>query len=293
MSAQNLVIAEKPSVAKEISVVLGATEKREGFWEGGGYLVSWCIGHLLELVPPEGYDERYASWHYEDLPILPASWKYTANKSTSSQLKVLDALMKRADVDIVICATDAGREGELIFRSVYHYCKCKKPIKRLWISSMESSAIVEGFRKLKDGAEYDSLYHAANCRQRADWLVGMNFTRLFTTLYGQVLNVGRVQTPTLAMIVERAAEIAGFQKEAFYIPQIQCAGFTASGDKHKNQAETESIRAECDGQEAVIRRLEKKEKSVAPPKLYDLTTLQRECNPRHIEWANEILPAME
>lgn len=284
-----LVIAEKPSVAKEIAGVLGANQKQEGHWAGNGYLVSWCVGHLLELASPEGYDEKYLTWRYADLPIFPEKWKLVVNKNTVTQLKVLDALLKRADVDTVICATDAGREGELIFRHVYHHCRCKKPVKRLWINSMENSAIAEGFRKLKDGVEYEKLYQAAYCRQRADWLVGMNFTRLFTTLYGVTLNVGRVQTPTLAMIVERAAAIAGFQKEAFYIPEIQCGGFTASGEKHKSREEAERIQAACQGGNAVVAEVDKKEKSVAPPKLYDLTTLQREANRKHGYTASETL----
>jgi len=208
--SQKLVISEKPSVAKSIANVLGAKNRKDGSYEGNGYVVSWCVGHLLGLAEPQAYDEKYAKWRYEDLPIIPEKWQYTANKDTKKQLTILCDLMKRSDVDCIINACDAGREGELIFRLVYEYAKCKKPIKRLWISSMEESAISDGFRNFKDGREYDNLYHSALCRQQADWAVGMNCSRLFSILYDTTLRVGRVQTPTLAMIVEREDKISQF-----------------------------------------------------------------------------------
>ena len=202
-----LVIAEKPSVAQSIAKVIGAEKREDGYLEGNGYLVSWCVGHLVELASPESYDERYEKWRYEDLPILPKDWNYQIADATRKQFGILKKLMERDDVTGLVEATDAGREGELIFRLVYHQAKCKKPFERLWISSMEDQAISDGFSNLKDGKEYDDLYTAALCRERADWIVGMNATRLISTLYGQTLNVGRVMTPTLAMIVEREAEI--------------------------------------------------------------------------------------
>ena len=201
-----LVICEKPSVAKSISDVLGAKSRKDGYYEGGGYAASWCVGHLLGLAEPQAYDEKYAKWRYEDLPIIPAEWQYVANKDTKKQLKTLCDLMKRSDVDTVINACDAGREGELIFRLVYEYAKCKKPLKRLWISSMEESAIADGFRNLKDGKDYDNLYHSAMYRQQADWAVGMNCSRLFSVLYDTALRVGRVQTPTLTEVDEDLIE---------------------------------------------------------------------------------------
>ena len=202
-----LVIAEKPSVAQSIAKVIGAEKREDGYLEGNGYLVSWCVGHLVELASPESYDERYEKWRYEDLPILPKDWNYQVADATRKRFGILKKLMERDDVTGLVEATDAGREGELIFRLVYHQAKCKKPFERLWISSMEDQAISDGFSNLKDGKEYDDLYTAALCRERADWIVGMNATRLISTLYGQTLNVGRVMTPTLAMIVEREAEI--------------------------------------------------------------------------------------
>ena len=206
-----LVIAEKPSVAQSIAKVIGATERKDGYMEGNGYLVSWCVGHLIELAQPQTYDEKYEKWRYEDLPILPTDWKYQITAATKKQYGILKELMNRSDVESIVEATDAGREGELIFRLVYNMCKCSKDFERLWISSMEDSAIVEGFQNLKKGSDYDSLYEAAICRERADWIVGMNATRLFSTLYHQTLNVGRVMTPTLAMLVTRETEISEFK----------------------------------------------------------------------------------
>ena len=274
----SLVIAEKPSVAKAISEVLGAKSRRDGSYEGNSFIVSWCVGHLLGLAEPQIYDEKYSKWRYEDLPIAPAEWKYTAAASTKKQLKILVDLIKRSDVGTIINACDSGREGELIFRLVYNHAKCTKPIKRLWISSMEESAISEGFRNLKNGTDYDRLYHSAMCRQQADWLVGMNYSRLFSVLYNAQLRVGRVQTPTLAMIVEREQKISGFVKESFYVVGVSDGNFTAEREKVKDKATAEAIKNNCDGKTAVVKSVQRQEKSVSAPKLYDLTTLQREAN---------------
>lgn len=273
-----LVIAEKPSVAMSLAAVLGANEKKDGYLEGNGYLVSWCVGHLLELAQPEAYGERYAKWRYADLPILPETWKYEVPNDKKKQLDLLCRLMKDSRVDSVVCATDAGREGELIFRLVYQYAKCKKPIERLWISSMEDAAIRDGFEHLHPGSDYDNLFNAAVCRAGADWLVGINATRLFSVLYGATLNVGRVMSPTLALLVQREAQIKDFKSKAFYVPEITCGGFTASGEKLEHQKEAEAIRISCEGQTATVLSVEKQTKTVQPPRLYDLTTLQRECN---------------
>lgn len=273
-----LVIAEKPSVAMSLAAVLGANEKKDGYMEGNGYLVSWCVGHLLELAQPEAYGEQYAKWRYGDLPILPGVWKYEVPKDKKKQLDLLCRLMKDSRVDSVVCATDAGREGELIFRLVYEYAGCKKPMERLWISSMEDAAIRDGFANLRPGSDYKNLYHAAVCRAGADWLIGMNATRLFSVLYGVTLNVGRVMSPTLALLVQREAEIRAFESKPFYVPEITCGGFTASYEKLADKAEAEHIRSVCDGQTASVLSVEKQVKTVQPPKLYDLTTLQRECN---------------
>lgn len=274
----NLVIAEKPSVAMNIAAVIGAASKKDGYMEGGGYLVSWCVGHLIELAAADVYDEKYAKWSYNDLPILPTRWQYAISKGKEKQLKILRDLMHRGDVDTVVCATDAGREGELIFRLVYEHSKCKKSIKRLWISSMEESAIAEGFQKLKSGSDYELLYQSALCRSRADWIVGINATRLFSVLYGQTLNVGRVMSPTLAMLVEREANISAFKPESFYTVQLDCGILTLSGEKLKNKNEAETLCKACDGQSITIEKVDSKEKTEKPPKLYDLTTLQREAN---------------
>ena len=273
-----LVIAEKPSVAMSLAAVLGANEKKDGYLEGNGYLVSWCVGHLLELAQPEAYKEQYAKWRYADLPILPTAWKYEVPKDKKKQLDLLCRLMKDSRVDSVVCATDAGREGELIFRLVYQYAKCKKPMERLWISSMEDAAIRGGFEHLRPGSSYDNLFDAALCRAGADWLVGINATRLFSVLYGVTLNVGRVMSPTLALLVQREAQIRNFKSKSFYVPEITCSGFTASGERQEEQEKAETIRLSCDGQPATVRSVEKQTKTVQPPRLYDLTTLQRECN---------------
>ena len=273
-----LVIAEKPSVAMSLAAVLGATERKDGYLEGSGYLVSWCVGHLLELAQPEAYKEQYAKWRYEDLPILPENWKYEVPKDKKTQLALLCRLMKDKRVDSVVCATDAGREGELIFRLVYEYAGCNKPMERLWISSMEDAAIREGFDRLRPGSNYDKLYDAAVCRAGADWLIGINATRLFSVLYGVTLNVGRVMSPTLALLVQRESDIESFISKPFYVPEITCGGFTASGEKMTERSEAEKIRMDCDHNSAFVRSVEKQVKTIQPPRLYDLTTLQRECN---------------
>ena len=273
-----LVIAEKPSVAMSLAAVLGANEKKDGYLEGGGCLVSWCVGHLLELAQPEAYGEQYARWRYGDLPILPEEWKYQVSKDKQKQLDLLCRLMKDKRVESVVCATDAGREGELIFRLVYEHAGCKKPMERLWISSMEDAAIRDGFEHLRPGSDYDKLYDAAVCRAGADWLVGINATRLFSVLYGVTLNVGRVMSPTLALLVQRETDIQAFTSRPFYVPEITCGSFTASGEKLSGKNEAEKIRMDCDGQNVSVLSVEKQIKTVQPPRLYDLTTLQRECN---------------
>lgn len=273
-----LVLAEKPSVAQSIAQVIGAAKRCDGYLEGGGWVVSWCVEHLVELSQPEAYDEKYKKWSKDLLPIFPSNWKYEVSSSTKKQFGVIKKLMARDDVESLVCATDAGREGELIFRLVYEQCHCRKPIERLWISSMEDSAITEGFANLRPGADYDALYEAALCRERADWLVGINGTRLFSTLYGQTLNVGRVMTPTLAMAVVREAEIAAFKPEPFFTVQLNHDGFTSVGERIKDRTEAEKLKESCAGKMAVVRKVERKEKSEKPPALYDLTSLQRDAN---------------
>ena len=275
----NLIITEKPSVALTISKVLGATARRDGYLECGGYLISWCVGHLLELAPPGVYDPRLERWDRADLPILPEKWQYLVSSSTKKQFDVLRKLMHRADVDRIVCATDAGREGELIFRLVYHQCGCRKPVSRLWISSMEDAAIRAGFANLRPSTEYDALYKAALCRERADWLVGINATRLFSCLHGVTLNVGRVMTPTLAMTVEREAAIDAFRPEPFYTVLLKIEDCMASSERFKEKAKAEELLAECrKSSRAVVQKSERKEKAERPPALYDLTTLQRDAN---------------
>jgi DNA topoisomerase-3 len=273
-----LVIAEKPSVAQSIATVIGATNRKDGYMGGKDYLVSWCVGHLVELASADLYDEKYAKWQYEGLPILPSDWKYVISKGKENQMKIIGGLMKRIDVTEIIAATDAGREGELIFRLVYERFSCKKPIKRLWISSMEESAIDEGFKNLRNGSDYELLYQSALCRAKADWIVGINATRLFSLLYGQTLNVGRVMSPTLAMMVEREENIANFKATPFYTVQLDLGSLTLSGDRLQEKQEAETLRNACDGQNITIESVERKEKLEKPPKLYDLTTLQREAN---------------
>ena len=275
-----LVIAEKPSVGAAYAKVLGATNRQDGYWEGNGYLVSWCIGHLVELAPPNVYDEKYVKWSVADLPILPKKWQYLVSASTKKQFGILKKLMNRPDVDSVTAATDVGREGELIFRLVYQQTGCKKPVFRLWLSSMEESAIRDGFAHLKPSTEYDALYNAALCRERADWMVGINASRLFSCLYGRPLAVGRVMTPVLAMTVVREAEIAAFTPEKFYTVALAFAGGgTASSKRFSQKADAEALLTSCRKEVgATVQNVERKEKSENPPQLYDLTTLQRDAN---------------
>mgnify|MGYP001658224548 CR=1 FL=1 len=276
MSVQ-LVIAEKPSVARSIAAVIGATEKQNGYWQGGGYLVSWCIGHLVSFAEAGQYDEKYCKWKYEDLPILPQPWQFIVPDEKKQQFKVLRALLNRPDVDSVTAATDAGREGELIFRFVYQMAGCTKPVKRLWVSSMEDAAIREGFANLRPDSDYDALYQSALCRAKADWLVGINATRLFSVLYHKTLTVGRVQTPTLKMLVDRDAKILRFQKEKYYTVGIHSGSLKA--DSGRADAETaNSLKEKCTGAVAVCTSVKREKKTEQPPKLYDLTTLQREAN---------------
>lgn len=272
------VVTEKPSVARTIAAVLGASEKKKGYLEGNGYWVSWCVGHLVELATPSAYDERYAKWRLEDLPILPQDWQYTVIESTKAQFSILRTLMNDSRVTSIVCATDAGREGELIFRLVYSLCGCTKPVKRLWISSLEDAAIAEGFRNLRPAREYDPLYHAALCRAQADWLVGINATRLYSIQYHQLLNIGRVMTPTLALLVEREAQIQAFRSTPFYTVRLDCGSLTAASERLTERAEAEQIAALCDGKEARVSKLEQKEHLEQPPRLYDLTSLQRDAN---------------
>ena len=273
-----LVLAEKPSVAQSIAKVLDATKREDGYLEGNGYVVSWCVGHLVELSQPEAYDEKYSKWTYADLPIFPEQWKYQVSVNTRKQFGILKKLMARKDVESLVCATDAGREGELIFRLVYHQAGCRKPFERLWISSMEDSAIRAGFEQLKSSVEYDALYEAALCRERADWLVGINATRLFSTLYGQTLNVGRVMTPTLAMVVMREAAISAFRPEPFYTVELALQDFTVSSERIKVKAQAEEVCRNCVGAVLTVTKADNKEKSEKPPALYDLTSLQRDAN---------------
>ena len=262
-----------------LSKVLGARSRKDGYVEGNGWLVSWCVGHLVELAPADAYDPRYSKWAYDDLPIVPQPWQFQVLPDTRKQFNILRQLMGREDVDTVVCATDAGREGELIFRLTYNLCKCTKPIKRLWISSMEESAIRKGFNNLADGQKYDNLYAAALCRAKADWLIGINGTRLFTTLYkGKTLNVGRVLTPTLTLLAEREAAIEHFKKEKFYTVELDAQGLRAASGKFNSKTDAEKLRSACLGKTAVVQSVTRKDKTERPPKLYDLTTLQREAN---------------
>ena len=273
-----LVIAEKPSVAQTIAAVLGAKEKKDGFLTGNGYLVSWCVGHLVGLSEAAAYGEQYKKWSYDSLPILPQEWKYTVAADKEKQFKTLKELMHRADVSEVVNACDAGREGELIFRFVYETAGCKKPIHRLWISSMEEAAIKEGFAHLKNGGEYDALFASALCRAKADWLIGINATRLFSVLYNHTLNVGRVQTPTLKMLVDRDAAITTFKKEKYYHVRLTLSGAEATSERISDKAEADALKTTYEASKAVCTSLVKEKKTVAPPKLFDLTSLQREAN---------------
>ena len=273
-----LVIAEKPSVGAAIGKVLGASSRKDGYLEGNNYIVSWCVGHLVGLADASSYDERFAKWRYSDLPIVPEEWLFEVPKDKQKQFKVLCDLMRDKRVTELVCATDAGREGELIFRLVYKKAGCTKPFKRLWISSLEDSAIREGFAHLRDSGDYDRLYEAALARSKADWIVGINGTRLFSTLYHKKLVVGRVQTPTLAMLVEREGKITTFHKEKYFNVHISKDSLTADMEKVKTEDEAKAIAAACNKKQAVVSSLKKETKTVNPPKLYDLTTLQREVN---------------
>ena len=273
-----LVIAEKPSVARSIAAVIGATEKQNGYWQGGGYLVSWCIGHLVSFAEAGQYDEKYCKWKYEDLPILPQPWQFIVPDEKKQQFEIVRSLLNRPDVDSVTAATDAGREGELIFRFVYQMAGCTKPVKRLWISSMEDAAIREGFANLRPDSDYDALYQSALCRAKADWLVGINATRLFSVLYHKTLTVGRVQTPTLKMLVDRDAKILRFQKEKYYTVGIQSGSLKAGSGRIASMDEADTLRKACAGASAICSSVKREKKTEQPPKLYDLTTLQREAN---------------
>ena len=275
-----LVVAEKPSVAMSYAKVLGATSRQDGYLEGNGYLVSWCVGHLVELAPPNVYDAKYVKWSIADLPILPQKWQYLVSASTKKQFSILKKLMHRADVDTVVNCCDAGREGELIFRLVYEQAGCKKHVSRLWLSSMEENAIRDGFAHLKPSTEYDALYNAALCRERADWMVGINASRLFSCLYGQPLAVGRVMTPVLAMTVVREAAIAAFVPEKFYTVVLTLAdGGTASSKRFAQKADAELLLSKCRKEGRVtVQKMERREKFESPPQLYDLTVLQRDAN---------------
>ena len=273
-----LVIAEKPSVARSIAGVIGATEKHDGYLQGNGYLVSWCIGHLVSFADAGRYDERFKKWRYEDLPILPEPWQYIIPDDKKQQFDVLRSLMERDDVTGLVCATDAGREGELIFRFVYQMAGCTKPFERLWISSMEDSAIKDGFAHLKPGTDYDPLYQSALCRAKADWLIGINATRLFSVLYHKTLTVGRVQTPTLNMLVERDGKITNFKKEKYHIVHIAAGGADAVSSRIPDASEANTVKTACAGAQAVCVSVTREKKTEQPPRLYDLTTLQREAN---------------
>ena len=273
-----LVIAEKPSVAQTIAAALGVKQKKDGYMEGDGCLVSWCVGHLVGLAEAAAYGEQYRKWSYDSLPIVPQKWQYTVAADKGKQFKTLKELMNRSDVSEVVNACDAGREGELIFRFVYEVAGCKKPMRRLWISSMEESAIREGFSNLKNGSEYDPLYASALCRAKADWLIGINATRLFSVLYNHTLNVGRVQTPTLKMLVDRDVAISTFKKEKYYHVRLLLSGAEAASDRLSSAGDAETLKAACEASRAVCTSLVKERKTTAPPKLFDLTSLQREAN---------------
>ena len=278
MTSHRLVIAEKPSVAASIAAALGVKEKKDGYIEGGGYLISWCVGHLVELADAAAYGEQYKKWSYESLPILPEEWQYTVAADKEKQFKILKELMHRADVSEVVNACDAGREGELIFRFVYGVAKCNKPMRRLWISSMEDAAIKAGFADLKDGRDYDALYASALCRAKADWIIGINATRLFSCLYHKTLNVGRVQTPTLKMLVDRGEAISHFKKEKYYHVRLDLSGAEAASERISDKPGADTLKAACEAETAVCVSLTKEKKTAAPPKLFDLTSLQREAN---------------
>lgn len=288
-----LVIAEKPSVSKSIAKVIGAYRQEDGYLEGGDCVVSWCLGHLAEYAAPEHYDERYENWRFEDLPILPVEWKLLVHNTKKPQFNVLRKLLRSKKFDYVVNACDAGREGEAIFRRVYALSGSKLPIKRLWISSMEDAAIQQGFENLKDGAAYDNLFAASECRAKADWLIGMNGTRAFTKKYGRKQTIGRVQTPTLAMLTERQAKIQNFVKEPYYKVELSGAGVVAVSEQMVQEQDADTVQTACDGQCAVVGSIERKRVEKKPPKLYDLTTLQRETNRYYGLTASQTLQAVQ
>lgn len=288
-----LVIAEKPSVSKSIAKVIGAYRQEDGYLEGGDCVVSWCLGHLAEYAAPEHYDERYENWRFEDLPILPVEWKLLVHNTKKPQFNVLRKLLRSKKFDYVVNACDAGREGEAIFRRVYALAGSKLPIKRLWISSMEDAAIQQGFENLKDGAPYDNLFAASECRAKADWLIGMNGTRAFTKKYGRKQTIGRVQTPTLAMLTERQAQIQNFVKEPYYKVELSGAGVVAVSEQMAQEQDADAMLVACDGQCAVVGSIECKRVEKKPPKLYDLTTLQREANRYYGMTASQTLQALQ
>lgn len=288
-----LVIGEKPSVALELAKVLGARQKKEGYVAGNGCLVSWCLGHLAEYVPPEAYDEKYQKWEFSDLPILPKQWELSIAKEKKQQFEILKKLLNYGGLEYVVNACDAGREGELIFKRVYDLSGSSVPVKRLWISSLEDTAIREGFAHLRDGKEYANLCEASICRAKADWLIGMNATRAFTTQYYKRLVVGRVQTPTLAMLVERQNKIDHFVKEAYYKATLLGEGLSAVSENIQEEAVCDALVEKCQGKQAVITKIEKKQKKTSPPKLYDLTTLQREANRFYGYTAQETLKELQ
>lgn len=288
-----LVIAEKPSVSKSIAKVIGAYRQEDGYLEGGDCVVSWCLGHLAEYAAPEHYDERYENWRFEDLPILPVEWKLLVHSTKKPQFNVLRKLLRSKRFDYVVNACDAGREGEAIFRRVYALAGSKLPIKRLWISSMEDAAIQQGFENLKDGAAYDNLFAASECRAKADWLIGMNGTRAFTKKYGRKQTIGRVQTPTLAMLAERQTKIQNFVKEPYYKVELSGAGVVAASEQMAQEQDADTMQAACDGQCAVVGSIESKRGEKKPPKLYDLTTLQREANRYYGLTASQTLQALQ
>ena len=288
-----LVIAEKPSVSKSIAKVIGAYRQEDGYLEGGDCVVSWCLGHLAEYAAPEHYDERYENWRFEDLPILPVEWKLLVHNTKKPQFNVLRKLLRSKKFDYVVNACDAGREGEAIFRRVYALAGSKLPIKRLWISSMEDAAIQQGFETLKDGTAYDNLFAASECRAKADWLIGMNGTRAFTKKYGRKQTIGRVQTPTLAMLTERQAKIQNFVKEPYYKVELSGAGVVAVSEQMAQEQDADAMQVACDGQCAVVGSIECKRVEKKPPKLYDLTTLQREANRYYGMTASQTLQALQ
>lgn len=279
-----LVVAEKPSVGMALAKALGVSGKKDGYVEGENVIVSWCVGHLVGLANADMYDEKYKKWNIADLPIIPENWQFIVAEDKNKQFGVLRRLMEDNRVTEVVNACDAGREGELIFRLVYNKIGCNKPIKRLWISSMEETAIREAFANLRDGKEYENLYQSALCRAKADWIVGINATRLFSKLYNRTLNVGRVQTPTLAMLYERENSIGNFKKEKYFNVHLKSVGIDAVHEKVKEQEAAENIRRECDGKEAIVKSVKTERKTVNPPHLYDLTTLQREATESVTFW---------